>query len=133
MLLRAGSVRVVVAVLIAAVGACTVYSENKPYDGPDGSPGGADGTPSTGGTSGTATGGTGGLILDPTPNASGQAGCDGSGDCAPDPEEACDDGNIDSGDGCTATCAQIEADYACPTAGKPCVSNVKCGDKKVGG
>jgi len=46
--------------------------------------------------------------------------------------EECDDGNGDSGDGCTATCT-LEADSACPTPGKPCVSTVKCGDSKVTG
>jgi fibro-slime domain-containing protein len=47
--------------------------------------------------------------------------------------EVCDDGNTDSGDGCTADCAQIEANFACPTPGKPCVSTVKCGDGKITG
>jgi fibro-slime domain-containing protein len=47
--------------------------------------------------------------------------------------EACDDGNTDSGDGCTADCAQIEANFACPTPGKPCVSTVKCGDGVITG
>src|SRR5690242_15803083 len=28
--------------------------------------------------------------------------------------ERCDDGNTTSGDGCTAGCEQIEADFACP-------------------
>lgn len=46
--------------------------------------------------------------------------------------EECDDGNGDSGDGCATTCT-LEADSACPTPGKPCVSTVKCGDGKVTG
>lgn len=46
--------------------------------------------------------------------------------------ETCDDGNGDSGDGCTANC-ELEADYACPTPGKSCVSTVVCGDSKVTG
>ncbi len=46
--------------------------------------------------------------------------------------EECDDGNGDSGDGCTANCA-LEADSACPTPGEPCVSTVKCDDGKVTG
>lgn len=46
--------------------------------------------------------------------------------------EECDDGNGDSGDGCTATCA-LEADSACPTPGQPCVSIVECGDARVTG
>lgn len=46
--------------------------------------------------------------------------------------ETCDDGNGESGDGCTATC-QLEADYVCPTPGEPCVSTVECGDSKITG
>jgi fibro-slime domain-containing protein len=47
--------------------------------------------------------------------------------------EVCDDGNQQSGDGCTATCGQIEANYACPTPGTPCVYTIKCGDGRVAG
>jgi len=47
------------------------------------------------------------------------------------PEEKCDDGNTESGDGCTANCLQIEDNFACPTPGSLCVSTVKCGDGKV--
>lgn len=79
----------------------------------------------------------------------GDSGCDpSSADCggakdAPDPTcgdgllnvdgELCDDGNTESGDGCTADCAQIETDSACPTPGKPCVSTVECGDGVITG
>jgi len=47
--------------------------------------------------------------------------------------EVCDDGNAVSGDGCTAECDQIEANYVCPTPGQPCVYTVECGDGKVNG
>jgi fibro-slime domain-containing protein len=47
--------------------------------------------------------------------------------------EVCDDGNAESSDGCTADCRQLEANYACPTPGEPCVSTVKCGDGKITG
>ena len=47
--------------------------------------------------------------------------------------EVCDDGNVESSDGCTADCRQIEANYACPTPGEPCVSTVTCGDGKITG
>ena len=30
--------------------------------------------------------------------------------------EACDDGNDESGDGCDATCENVETGYECPTA-----------------
>jgi fibro-slime domain-containing protein len=47
--------------------------------------------------------------------------------------EVCDDGNTQSGDGCTAECSQVEANHACPTPGAPCVSTVRCGDSLVAG
>lgn len=47
--------------------------------------------------------------------------------------EACDDGNSDSGDGCTATCDAIEVGFACPVPGQPCVSTVVCGDGNITG
>jgi len=47
--------------------------------------------------------------------------------------EQCDDGNNLGGDGCTAACDQIEANWVCPTPGQPCVYAVLCGDGKVGG
>lgn len=76
----------------------------------------------------------------------GDGGCDSGAECGEDepeeieafcsdgrrdPGEACDDGNAVSGDGCTATCAQVEADFVCPTPGEPCVSTQRCGDKKI--
>jgi fibro-slime domain-containing protein len=47
-----------------------------------------------------------------------------------DPGEACDDGNARPGDGCSGICA-LEPNYACPTAGQPCVYQVVCGDSKI--
>ena len=55
------------------------------------------------------------------------------GDGALDPDETCDDGNVVSGDGCTANCRQIEQNFDCPTPGAPCVSTIRCGDKLVAG
>ena len=46
-------------------------------------------------------------------------------------DEKCDDGNTASGDGCTANCQQIEANYVCPTPGQKCVSTIACGDGKI--
>jgi cysteine-rich repeat protein len=40
--------------------------------------------------------------------------------------EACDDGNLDAGDGCSATCT-LESGYSCPVPGQPCKLAV-CGD-----
>lgn len=47
--------------------------------------------------------------------------------------EACDDGNSDAGDGCSADCATVEADYECLTPGEPCESTVVCGDGELSG
>lgn len=53
----------------------------------------------------------------------------GCGDGALSPEnEACDDGNRDSGDGCAANCLGVEPGYACISPGEPCRSIARCGD-----
>jgi fibro-slime domain-containing protein len=57
----------------------------------------------------------------------------GDGRIDPASNEACDDGNRRGGDGCAADCRSIEPDFACPTPGKPCVYQVKCGDGVLGG
>ena len=41
-------------------------------------------------------------------------------------DEACDDGNEVSGDGCSGDCKTIEAGFRCPMPGKPCLPI--CGD-----
>jgi fibro-slime domain-containing protein len=114
----------------------------------------APGIPS-GGASGTSDtdasmGGSGAGLNVPTGDAGQTSTCDpangdscGGASNAPDPTcgdglinvdgEVCDDGNTVSGDGCTADCAQIEANFACPTPGQPCVSTVKCGDGVITG
>jgi len=44
------------------------------------------------------------------------------------PVEGCDDGNANSGDGCSSICA-VEAGFTCPTPGQPCEHAVTmCGD-----
>ena len=67
----------------------------------------------------------------------GQAGSDpgieGCGDSIVQSGEACDDGNGLSRDGCSATCAELEQDFACPVPGEDCVSTVSCGDGEVNG
>src|SRR5688572_6251632 len=44
--------------------------------------------------------------------------------------EVCDDGNSESGDGCSADCLVIEENFSCLVPGKPCTSTVECGDGK---
>jgi cysteine-rich repeat protein len=45
--------------------------------------------------------------------------------------ERCDDGNSLPGDGCSGVCA-IEDYFECPTPGRPCVSQIVCGDGVIG-
>lgn len=47
--------------------------------------------------------------------------------------EACDDGNVVGGDGCSADCFAVEADFVCPTPGALCVTTVVCGDGRITG
>jgi fibro-slime domain-containing protein len=46
-------------------------------------------------------------------------------------DEACDDGNTKSGDGCSSNCLLLERGFSCPTAGKPCRAIARCGDGVV--
>jgi fibro-slime domain-containing protein len=43
-------------------------------------------------------------------------------------DEACDDGNLASGDGCGANCRFVEDGYICPKGGEPCRRFARCGD-----
>lgn len=42
--------------------------------------------------------------------------------------EACDDGNTNPGDGCSSDCLVVEAGFACPNGGTPCVALAACGN-----
>jgi fibro-slime domain-containing protein len=57
----------------------------------------------------------------------------GCGDSIVQLGEACDDGNSNGGDGCSATCAELENGFACPVPGQPCISTVVCGDGRISG
>jgi large repetitive protein len=46
------------------------------------------------------------------------------------PSEACDDGNTDDGDGCSADCQQVEPGYACWINNTRCAPTV-CGDGRT--
>lgn len=46
-------------------------------------------------------------------------------------DEACDDGNKVSGDGCAADCRSVEAGYSCVPAGHACHRVARCGDGVV--
>lgn len=58
---------------------------------------------------------------------------EGCGDGIVQVQEACDDGNSVSGDGCSASCGALEQDFACPSPGEACVTTVACGDGQVTG
>lgn len=47
--------------------------------------------------------------------------------------EACDDGNTEDGDGCSADCRFIEDGWLCETPGEACENTVSCGDGRVNG
>jgi fibro-slime domain-containing protein len=53
------------------------------------------------------------------------------GDGLRDADEACDDANQMSDDGCGSNCRYIEEGFVCPTAGELCRPFAKCGDSKV--
>jgi fibro-slime domain-containing protein len=106
---------------------------------------GPSATPRTGsGANGSGADGTGaGATIDPT---GGMGGMDadggerflsctddsltppGCGDGVLTQDEACDDGNHASGDGCTSNCLCVEPGYSCSQPGKPCRQIAKCGD-----
>ncbi len=52
------------------------------------------------------------------------------GDGVRDPIEACDDGNNEDDDGCSADCMIIETGYRCPVVDAPCIAIV-CGDSRI--
>jgi len=104
---------------------------------PGDTPGGAepvDDTPGGNASSGSANGGSdssGGMpgarvspgsMLAVTPS--------GCGDGVLTDDEACDDRNRVSGDGCSADCLVMEAGFSC-TAGKSCMPLARCGDGVV--
>jgi fibro-slime domain-containing protein len=55
----------------------------------------------------------------------------GCGDGTLTSDEACDDGNKDSGDGCAANCLSTEPGFSCAAPGKACVRIARCGDGLV--
>jgi fibro-slime domain-containing protein len=46
-------------------------------------------------------------------------------------DEACDDGNTVSGDGCANNCLSVEPGYSCVKPGQPCRPVARCGDGLV--
>jgi len=100
--------------------------------GPDGSVGTGGGNGNTPGAGGTGldlgSGGQNGVIppdlIDQAPTAS-------CADGVLDDDEACDDRNMLSGDGCGSNCRYVEPGWVCPDVGEPCRAFAKCGDGGV--
>jgi len=114
-------------VLLLGAGCSSATIENQTSTG--GRPQGS------GGGSGTGNGGSGGcgIICVGTGGIGGGGGDTGPrtskncGDGVLDLGEGCDDGNTTNGDGCNFLC-QVEANWKCPTPGKPCEFLGVCGN-----
>ena len=102
--------------------------------------GGADGAGASAGTNSGSDPGRAGSSNDIQtcdPNAA-NAQCGGN---APPPpncgdgmltaDEACDDGNLVSGDGCASNCLSVEGGYSCNPPGVACHEIARCGDGLV--
>jgi len=91
---------------------------------------GESGGTTSGSSGGTTSGsggfeiGSGGTILEPPATAN-------CADGTRDPDEACDDGNKDDGDGCASNCRRVEPGYVCADPGQLCSAIAKCGDAIV--
>ena len=110
----------------SVISACSASPENVVPGQSGGSSGSGHGG-STGGTIGprAGSGGTGGTIVFEPPDEQKPPGC-GDGDLTPD--EACDDANKVSGDGCNEWCLQVEPGWSCAMPGQPCREIARCGD-----
>jgi len=85
--------------------------------------------PGGGGTPFTGSGGMTGLgVVDTPDDLPPPPGC---GDGTLTSDEACDDGNKASGDGCNAQCLLVEKGFSCPNPGKACREIARCGDGVV--
>lgn len=96
-------------------------------DGGSGDGSSSDGS-SDGGINLGSGGQNGGGDIDGIKDAPATATC---ADGVRDEDEACDDGNKDSGDGCAANCRYVEEGFVCAEPGKPCSPFAQCGDGKV--
>jgi fibro-slime domain-containing protein len=93
--------------------------------------GGAGGA-SASSTSAVSSGSTGGIDFCPGGSCGGSDGGvklpPNCGDGKLTTDEACDDSNKISGDGCSEDCLVVEPGYSCPLEGQPCYQIAKCGD-----
>jgi fibro-slime domain-containing protein len=80
------------------------------------------------GAAGNTASGTGGaIVIINTPDAAPDMPTASCGNGTLDGTEQCDDGNSQSGDGCSKIC-QIESNHDCPKVGQPCVNQAVCGN-----
>ena len=71
----------------------------------------------------------GGSGIDPCITSSCDGGLPpGCGDRVLTSDEACDDGNLTNGDGCSSTCLVVEPGFSCAVPGELCQPIAKCGD-----
>ena len=98
-----------------------------------GGDGGASGSQGGGGNSGSGNstspkgGGGGGFVIPDALVAADRPSGGNCGDGIIERNESCDDGNNESGDGCSKLC-QVENNWRCPEQGKPCENLAKCGN-----
>ena len=110
------------ALAMALAAACTSHMDlGGPPPGGGGQAGGRLGSA---GGAGSPSGGHGGACV----TAPASPTC---GNGTLDPGESCDDGNVQSGDGCSAAC-RIEASWSCGATGMVCVHAI-CGDGVMAG
>jgi fibro-slime domain-containing protein len=117
----AGLIAILASSLVFACSSAEVAAPD-PSTNSNGGAGGPSGRGSTGGGISLST-----KAGRPVDNSSKPAppGC---GDGVLTKDEACDDGNRVSGDGCSANCLQVEVGFSCVPEGQPCHHVARCGD-----
>lgn len=121
---------VVALALLASCGAGGEAGAEIVTQGPDGEAG-ASGGGSVGGGSPTLGENCVGLSCELEAGGDPVVAPPGCGDGVLTSDEACDDGNQISGDGCAEHCLQTEPGFSCASPGEPCRSIARCGDGVV--
>ena len=123
-----GAKQWIAVVVLASCAACGAGGDGdrdpSQAGGKSGKGGGGNSGSAVAGTFSNAVGGKGSMPID---------ALKGCGDGMRSEYEACDDGNTESGDGCSADCRGIEAGFSCQPPGQPCRVVARCGDALVAG
>jgi cysteine-rich repeat protein len=123
--------RLAVALLVVGSAALAACSPSTPGTVGEGSGGNPNPTGGSAGQAGGSSGAGGGpTVVIATPDGSVDLPQSTCGNGVLDGTEQCDDGNLESGDGCSRIC-QIESNYDCPQAGQPCRNLAVCGNGVV--